>query len=602
MSVISNLRRGTTRGHVRAAQPSTSSTTTRPPQATGTTRSLRKRLFQALVFGARMMGGFIWWELILVKFIGQSRVASGRMGRFIALARQFRRLAIDLGGVWIKLGQFLSSRVDIIPPEVIVELQDLQDSVPAEASATMLGIIERELGQPAQTLFDDFDPAPVGAASFGQAYLATLRHVGEQQHVRVIVKVQRPNLDAIVDTDLRALRIIANWLKRYEPIRRRANVNALVDEFAAGIRAELDYEQEARNAARFDDNFNADTGVRVPRVYPEFCTRRVIVLKNVEDIKITDYAGLDAAGVSRKEVARKLFETYLKQVFTDGFYHADPHPGNLFVQPIDARTARTWRVSVREGTPFRITYVDFGMMGRIDDTMIKELKEFIIAVSFKDARRWTAAAQRLGFFLPNADLVRIEQAVATAFDRFWGMGITDITNVDFNEMYQFSVQFKDLLSTLPFQVPQNVLYLGRAANILSGMMVALDASFNPWQALLPFANTLTGSKGAPGAGAPSIQDLGGELTRFARQAIQLPAQADTFFSRAMTGQMEFRAQLNATSTEELRRIERSVTRLTWALVFIALLGCGTALTIYGFTAAGIACALGAVVTLFKMAR
>ncbi len=552
--------------------------------------ALRRRAAKALWFGARMIGGFIWWELLLARVIGDARVARGRMERIVLLARGFRNLAVDLGGVWIKLGQFLSSRVDIVPPEVIVELQGLQDAVPPESAVTMMRTIERELGAPAAQIFAEFDATPIAAASFGQVYLATLKAAGDEPLTsaagrRVIVKVQRSGLDGIVGTDLRTLKTITGWLRRYKPIRRRANLDALVDEFAAGINAELDYEQEARNAEAFNHNFRDDTGVRVPKVYDEFTTRRVIVLKNVEDIKITDYEGLDAAGVSRKQVSRRLFETYLRQVFTDGFYHADPHPGNLFVQPLDVQTARAWRVPVNEGTPFRLTYVDFGMMGRVQPAMIKELKEFIIAVGLKDARRWTLAAQRLGFFLPDGDLTRIEQAVGALFDKFWGMGMNDITNVDFGDMFQFSQQFKDLLSSLPFQVPQNVLYLGRAANILSGMMVALDPAFNPWQALQPFANDLAGATGQ--SSAPNIKDLGAELLKVARQTVQLPNQADAFFSRALNGQMEFRAQLNSQSTQDLRRIETSVTRLTWAIVFIALLVCGTLLTLNAFAVLGI---------------
>jgi predicted unusual protein kinase regulating ubiquinone biosynthesis (AarF/ABC1/UbiB family) len=620
MSALSEIGRAKFRMLQRTqAKPQTQNTAaTAPERPARMTLALRLRAVQALWFGARMIGGFIWWELILARAIGQERVGRGRMQRFVMLARRFRALAIALGGVWIKLGQFLSSRVDILPPEVIVELQDLQDAVPAEPSDRMLRTIETELGAPIAQLFEEFDPLPIAAASFGQAYMAVLRPESSQQKTenggrlteggasdsvlsppssvlrkpasasarRVIVKVQRSGLNGIVRTDLRSLKTIAGWLNNYRPIKKRANVDALVEEFAAGVYAELDYEQEARNAEAFDRHFAADTAVRVPKVYAELSTRRVIVLKNVEDIKITDYAGLDAAGVSRKQVARKLFETYLKQVFTDGFYHADPHPGNLFVQPLDVATARAWRVPVNEGTPFRVTYVDFGMMGRVQPAMVKELKEFIIAISLRDARRWTLAAQRLGFILPGADLVRIEQAVGTLFDKFWGMGMNDIANVEFGEMYQFSLQFKDLLSSLPFQVPQNVLYLGRAANILSGMMVALDPGFNPWQALLPFANDLTGGVGA--SPAKPAQDILAELLKVARLTVQLPNQADAFFSRALNGQMEFRAQLNSASTEDLRRIETSVTRLTWAIVFIALLICGTLLLLNAFTGLGIA--------------
>ncbi|BCX05130.1 MAG: ABC transporter [Candidatus Roseilinea sp.] len=550
-------------------------------------RMLRTRAIKALWFGATMIAGFIWWELILAKLIGQARVAQGRMDRFVKLAHDFRNLAVELGGVWIKLGQFLSSRVDLLPPQVIAELSGLQDAVPPAPASAMLPVIERELGRPIEDIFEDFDPEPVAAASFGQAYLATLRTPspnGQAMAKRVVVKVQRPHMRAIVDTDLRSLKTIAGWLKLYKPIRRRANVDALVKEFSEVVMQELDYEQEARNAQEFDRNFARDTGVRVPKVYAELTTRRVIVLKNVEDIKILDFEGLESAGVSRHEVANKLFDTYLRQVFEHGFFHADPHPGNLFVQPLDRATARAWKVPIGEGTPFRLTYVDFGMMGRIPPAFMQELREFIIAVSLKDARRWTAAAQRMGFFLPEADLSRVEQAVGALFDRFWGVAVNDISNVEFGEMYAFATQFRDLLSDLPFQIPQNVLYLGRAANILAGMLTALDPTFNPWKAIQPFANGIAGQ-----TTGRTVQDVLNEGARLIRQTMQLPNQSEAFFSHALNGQLEVRAQLSPKSTEDLRRIEVSVSRLTWAVAFAALLVCGTLLTINAIGALGALC-------------
>ncbi|MCL6510060.1 MAG: hypothetical protein K6U78_05190 [Anaerolineae bacterium] len=589
------------------AQTAPARPTDEPPPSQ---RMLRTRAIRALWFGATMVGGFIWWELILARLIGQERVTQGRMDCFIKLARDFRGLAVELGGVWIKLGQFLSSRVDLLPPQIIAELSGLQDAVPPEPADVMLPMIERELGQPIEEIFEEFDPQPVAAASFGQAYLATLRHRPDAKPAngkasaasqaaapakRVVVKVQRPHMQAIVRTDLQSLKTIAGWLKLYKPIRRRANVDALVREFSEVVFQELDYEQEARNAQEFDRNFARDTGVRVPRVYTELTTRRLIVLKNVEDIKILDFEGLESAGVSRREVANKLFDTYLRQVFEHGFFHADPHPGNLFVQPLDRATARAWRVPIHEGTPFRLTYVDFGMMGRIPPDFMRELREFIIAVSLKDARRWTASAQRMGFFLPEADLLRVEQAVGALFDRFWGVGVSDISNVEFDEMYAFATQFRDLLSDLPFQIPQNVLYLGRAANILAGMLTALDPTFNPWKAIQPFANNIAGQ-----STARTVQDVLNEGARLLRQTVQLPNQSEAFFSHALNGQLEVRAQLSARSTEDLRRIEASVSRLTWAIAFAALLICGTLLMINALGALSAICLVLALITFIRL--
>jgi predicted unusual protein kinase regulating ubiquinone biosynthesis (AarF/ABC1/UbiB family) len=294
-------------------------------------------------------------------------------------------------------------------------------------------------------------------------------------------------------------------------------------------------------------------------------------------------------------VANKLFDTYLRQVFEHGFFHADPHPGNLFVQPLDKATARAWKVPINNGTPFRLTYVDFGMMGRIPPSFVKELREFIIAVSLKDARRWTASAQRMGFFLPEADLSRVEQAVGLLFDHFWGTAVSDISNVEFDEMYTFATQFRDLLSDLPFQIPQNVLYLGRAANILVGMMTALDPAFNPWKAIQPYATGLAGQ-----SAALSAQDVLTEGVRLIRQTVQLPNQSEAFFSRALSGQIEFRTQLNAKSTDDLRRIETGVSRLTWAVVFAALMLCGTLLAINALGVLSVVCFVLAIGTFVRL--
>jgi len=633
-------------------------------QSPSPTPNLRSRARKALWFGARMIGGFIWWEVILTRVIGRARVDAGRMNRFISLARRFRALALGLGGVWIKLGQFLSSRVDIIPPQVIVELQGLQDAVPPESPNVIVPLIEQQFGKPISELFIEFDPEPIAAASFGQAHMALMAHETPDDQrpttdQRVIVKVQRPHLEAIVNTDLGALKIILRWLQIYEPIRKRADLNSLFKEFAEVIHEELDYELESTHVGEFARHFTRDPMVRVPMAHK--ATRRVLILENVEEIKITDYEGLESAGISRQAVARKLFETYLQQIFVDGFFHADPHPGNLFVQPLDDEQARKTGITHKQlddltapppasaspianaplglalpeipilsgllrgakgeerltkqspsrnpipnpqspisnphSRPFRLIYIDFGMMGRVQPENMRELKEMIIATGLRDARRMTQAMQRMGFFTFDADVTRIEQAISALFDRVWGMAMNDLTNVEFDEMYTFALQFRDLLSSLPFQVPQNVLYLGRAANILSGMCTALDPRFNPWIALQPFAQGMAGQQ----AGGPvTLQDGLNEVLRLGRTSIQLPNQADAFFSRALSGQLELRAQLTPNSTNELRRIETSVSRLTWAIVLIALLVCGTILLTSGFGVLGTLFMLGAIPTLIRL--
>lgn len=532
------------------------------------------RARRALVFGARMFVGLLWWELVVARVRGDEVVTRGRMRRMVTLAQRFRGLALDLGGVWIKLGQFISSRVDVVPKPVVDVLADLQDAVPAEANTTMMARIAEELGKPVNHLFEEIEPEPIAAASFGQAYRAVM--MGE----RVIIKVQRPDLDALVETDLNSLKRIIGWFKAYKPLSARADLDALVAEFAEGVRNELDYVAEGHNAVRFAQNFARDPQVRVPRILQS--TRRVLILENVEEIKITDYDGLAAAGVNRVDVARKLFDTYLQQFFVHGFFHADPHPGNLFVQPLDLDTARATKVPIpATGRPFRLVFIDFGMVGAVPEDYEHELREAIIAMSLKDARRVTGAMQRMRMFLPAADMFRVEQAVTAVFDRFWGLTTTDLTNVDFKEMRGFADEFSDLLRDLPFQMPQNMLYLGRAANILSGMSTGLDAGFNPWRAVQPFAQGLAGD-----AARKNSRGLLAEVLQLGRKTVQLPNQADQFLGRALSGQLELRAQLSANSTNELRRIERSVNQLRWALVLMTVAGCGTLLLINGLVLFG----------------
>jgi predicted unusual protein kinase regulating ubiquinone biosynthesis (AarF/ABC1/UbiB family) len=467
-------------------------------------------------------------------------------------------------------------------------------------------LIESELKAPVSELFAEFEREPVAAASFGQAHLATL---GDGQ--RVVVKVQRPFMDEIVDVDLGSLKTIGRWARLYRPLSRRVNIFLLIKEFADGVLAELDYEQECDNAERFATNFATDPTVRIPKTYRDFSTRRILVLENVEEIKITDYEGLVSAGISRVAVARKLFQTYLKQIFVDGFFHADPHPGNLFVQPLDAQRAKELNIKAEAAdtpgvsetpgvfaasTPFLLVYVDFGMVGKVTPAYMKELKEFIIAVSLKDPRRLTAAAQRMGFFLPDADVHRIEQAIGLLFDRFWGMTVNDLSDVDFTEMYSFAVQFRDLLSTLPFQIPQNILYLGRAVNILSGMSTALDPKFNAWREIQPFAKDIAG-----GGAAKTVQDVLQEVLKIARITIQLPGQIDALLSQTLNGQIEVKAQLSQSSTQDLRRLEGSVSRLSWAFVFAALVIAGTLLMINQITVVGTICLAASVLALVRMA-
>jgi len=297
---------------------------------------LKSRYRRITFFFARVIGGIILWELILPRIGFRGRSQDTRSERMRKMAVGFRAMAIEMGGVMIKLGQFLSTRADVLPYEITSELTDLQDEVPAEPFESIRQIVEREYGTTIPEKFRQFAKQPLAAASLGQAHRAIL-HEEDAQKIgfeNVVVKVQRPDIDQIIETDLAALKRVAGWVQKYRPISRRADIPALFREFAKTLYEEIDYQAEAQNAEAFAENFCERPGVCVPRIVWSHCTGRILVLEDVSAIKITDYDDITAAGIDRGEVAQRLIETYLQQIFVDGFFHADPHPGNLFVCPV----------------------------------------------------------------------------------------------------------------------------------------------------------------------------------------------------------------------------------------------------------------------------
>lgn len=546
-----------------------------------------RRYRRTLRFAAWLFARILGWELVLRRVIGRERVARGRPARLRRWAGEFRVLAADMGGVMIKLGQFISSRLDVLPPEVIAELATLQDEVPSVPFAQIRRVLVEELGPPEER-FAAFDATPVAAASLGQAHRARL-----PDGTRVVVKVQRPGIGQLVATDLKALGVVARWAMRLPFVARRADVPALLDEFSAVLVEELDYLHEADNAEVFARMFAADKGIYIPRVYRERSTRRVLTLEDVTAIKITDYERLEAAGIDRRDVARRLINTYLWMVFIQRFYHADPHPGNLFVYPLapDAPSGSGTHAdgAPLRGRPFYLIFVDFGMAGRLTPEIEAGLRETLYALTARDAHRLVQSYQRLGVLLPGADLGRIEQASRAVFDRVWGMSMSEISAMQFQEMTALGREFRDLLFALPFQVPQDFLYLTRCVGILSGLATGLDPSFDPWREIAPFARDLLAEReDLPPVPLPlklTLRDLldpgtvrallSGERVAplldssfdALRRAVQLPALAEDVLRRAERGELTVRAALTPDAERQVARLERGLARLATAMVF-----------------------------------
>ncbi|HEY0188757.1 MAG TPA: AarF/UbiB family protein [Cellulomonas sp.] len=526
----------------------------------------RARYRRILRFAARFLVVEWWFELVLPRFGLGALSDRGRTERLRRFARLFHALALELGGLMIKVGQFMSARLDVLPPEITAELDGLQDEVPAVPFDAVRSLAEAELGSPLTQAFASFEPVPVAAASLGQAHRARLSPAlaADAGFADVVVKVQRPGIDTIVAVDLAALRRIAGWLSRVRLVSSRVDAPALVEEFATTCLQEIDYLHEAVGAERFAEDFAADPRVATPQVAWERTTGRVLTLQDVTAIKITDTAGLRAAGIDPSAVADELARVTFEQLFVHGFFHADPHPGNIFVTPAPAAGT-----GAGPDDGWTLTFVDFGMMGEIPDALRSGLREVVVAIAARNAAGMVAGIQKIGVLLPSADTIGLERAMSALFDRFGGMGVSELAGVDRREMADFADQFGDTIRTLPVQLPENFLLIVRAISLVSGVCSTLDPAFNMWAAIEPYATSLMRDEGGR-----TVREIGRQLASAAGLLVGLPRRIDALTAQAEHGQLA----IAAPGTERrLREVQRAVGRVVSAVVFAALLIAGALL-------------------------
>jgi predicted unusual protein kinase regulating ubiquinone biosynthesis (AarF/ABC1/UbiB family) len=516
--------------------------------------ALKSRYRRILRFASLALAELWWFELFLPQ-IGLAKLgARGRIRRLKRLARKFHDLAADLGGLMVKVGQFLSARLDVLPESVTKELEGLQDEVAPEPFEKILALIANELELDPAVAFASITAEQIAAASLGQAYRARLSPglAADLGYEDVIVKVLRPGIEQIVEVDLKALRKIGGWLSRVKLVSRRTDAPALVEEFAATTLEEIDYRHEAQNLERFAANFANDARVSTPEIIWERSARRVLTLSDVSAIKISDVDALIEAGLNPNAVAAELARVTFEQFFVTGFFHADPHPGNIFVKPMPEES----------GVDFTLTFIDFGMMGEISEDLRNNLQRFLFAVASRDARGWVAACERLGVLLPSADTVILERAISELFDRFGGIGVGELVQTDPRELREFALRFSDILRTLPFQLPNDFLFLIRALSLISGVASTLNREFNIWDAIDPFARSLLN-----GAGSGVAKNLGKEVLSFATTVGRLPGRIDDLISRFDAGQVIIR---NPELETRIRSLDASVRRATSGLLFVGI--------------------------------
>ncbi|HEY9602418.1 MAG TPA: AarF/ABC1/UbiB kinase family protein [Allocoleopsis sp.] len=373
-------------------------------------------------------------------------------------ASQLRQLLTDLGPTFIKVGQALSTRPDLVRKDFLDELVKLQDQLPPFDNAIALSIIEAELGKPVSELFSKISPKPVAAASLGQVYRAYLP-TGEE----VAVKVQRPNLLPVIALDMYLLRWAASWLSPWLPLNLGHDLTLIVDEFGIKLFEEIDYINEGRNAELFANNFRNDPTVKVPSIYWRYSTVRVLTLEWIHGFKLTDTASIQAAGLDTDSLIEIGVTSGLRQLLEHGFFHADPHPGNLFALP-DGRMA----------------YIDFGMMDQLSQDTKETLAASVVHLINKDYTELAKNFVKLGFLTPDTDIIPIIPALEAVLGEAMGESVGDFNFKTITD------QFSELMYDYPFRVPAKFALIIRSLVTQEGLALTLNPNFKIVEVSYPY--------------------------------------------------------------------------------------------------------------------
>lgn len=430
-----------------------------------------------------------------------------RPGRHYTRPEHVRMAFEELGATFIKLGQILSTRADILPPEYIAELTKLQDQAPPVDSTLIKETIVGELGCPIEKIFATFDAEPVAAASIGQAHAATLHNGAE-----VIVKVRRPGIVEQIEEDLEIIQNLAITASRRWELASNYDLPGLAQEFAQTLRAELDYVREGRNAERFAVNLANNPFIHIPYVYWETTTESVLTLERVRGIKINDLAALDAAGIDRSRLADRAARLILKMILEDGFYHADPHPGNFFIEPCGS-----------------IGLVDYGMVGIVDDRTQEQLVEIFLAITSQDSERFVDIMLKLGFTRRRVNRAQMGRDLEHLMAKYYGKPFGEI---DIGPLLTEALM---IVQRHHLQLPSNLALLFKTLLMDEALGTMLDPTFNMASILAPYSKLLVRRLYSPGYWWRNLSQASMDA---ARLGVELPQQLRRLMNDLERGNIE----------------------------------------------------------------
>ncbi len=451
-----------------------------------------------------------------------------------------RMVLEELGPTYVKLGQILSTRYDILPESFITEFAKLQDVVPPFPYLEAKAIIESELGKPIDELFASIELVPVAAASIGQVQRAVLKS-GED----VVIKVQRPDITDTIDTDLKMLRDIAVFAQKHIKEGMIYNFVDIVEEFSHVLHNELDYVKEGQNADKFYHNFINEDSVYIPKVYWEYTTKRVLTLEYAIGVKINDLERLERVGLDRKKVARNFSTAYVKMLFEDGFFHGDPHPGNVFVMPNEV-----------------ILFLDFGMAGSISKTMMATMTNVMIATVKKDVEMLIDSLVEMQVVDPDAiDMMKFRSELSELVERYYS---TSLRNVSPDILLK---ELIDLLMEHHGKVPSNIMLLSKTLMMEEEINTRLDPDYNLAEVAEPFVHDLFKKRSRP---EHLLKDAAKIVVEYAGLIQKMPRKIDHVMSRLEKGALKLEFEHRGLDMV-VKELDTMSNRISFALIISAII-------------------------------
>lgn len=449
------------------------------------------------------------------------------------LGERIRMFLEELGPTFVKIGQVASTRYDLLPADVIAELENLQDHAQPFAFEIVEKIVEEELGDSIEHVFLEFNETPLAAASIGQVHKAVLK-TGEH----VAIKIQRPNLDAAIETDLEILKELANAAEQRTEWAARYHVRDIVDEFAKSLLEELDYTIEGRNAEKIGKQFKDDPKIMIPGVYWEYSTKRVLTMDYVTGIKLNEAEKLETLGVNRQVIAKRIVDSLLKQILIAGYFHGDPHPGNLLAGPDNT-----------------IIYLDFGSVGHLSPEMKDHVASLVIALMRKKTGDLMKTIIHMGIVPENINMTNLRADVDQLFEKYYDVALSAVS------LKEVITDFFAVVYKYHIRIPSDLTLVGKTLLTMEGMVTKLDPELSILKVAEPFGRRLLMARYEPKNVAGHLWDQAVEMGDF---FLEFPKTLTELTSLLKTGKMKQELSF-AEKNFKINQLDRISNRISFSI-------------------------------------